>query len=238
MAASDSDPPILPLLWDEDNEGLSQECRDLIATLPAEPDWFTQKLYQYKGLWLFKRIVQAVLNCQHHFQGRDSDVLLITSPKSGTTWLKALTFAIINRKSHDPNPTRISSTHPLLTANPHILVRTLEISLYNGHAEPDLSLFSSPRLFASHLPYVLLPESIKSSRRKKVYLCRNPKDIFISYWHFMNTLRREIQENNMMENFFKQFCRGVNLYGPFWDHMLGYYKKSLEDPNKIMFFEI
>ncbi|XP_028803579.1 cytosolic sulfotransferase 5-like [Neltuma alba] len=238
--SSDSNLPTtaLPLLWDEDNEGLSQECKDLIATLPTERHLAMHKLYQYQGFWFPKIVLQALLNCQHHFQAHDSDILLITSPKCGTTWLKALTFAILNRKTHHPNPTRMpsSTTHPLLTANPHALVRTLETTLYTGQTKPDLSLFSSsPRVFATHLPYVLLPESIKLSRCKIVYLCRNPKDQFISAWHFQNMIRPEIQESNKIEELFEQYCRGVGPYGPFWDHMLEYYKKSLENPNKIMF---
>ncbi|KAI9105131.1 hypothetical protein K1719_022847 [Acacia pycnantha] len=223
------------LVWDQDDEGLSQECKDLIANLPAEPDLLMSKLYQYQGVWLTKRIIQAILNCQNHFQALDSDVILVTSPKSGSTWLKALTFAIFNRKTHHPNATQTSSTHPLLTANPHALVRTLEIIVYNGQAEPDLSSYSSPRLFSTHMPYVLLPKSIKSSRCKIVYLCRNPKDQFVSLWHFMNKLRPELQTDKMIVDSFEQFFRGVSPWGPFWDHMLAYYKESLEKPNKIMF---
>ena len=30
---------------------------------------------------------------------------------------------------------------------------------------------------------------------------------------------------------------GVSLYGPFWDHVLGYWKESLEKPHKVLFFK-
>ncbi|GMP77940.1 hypothetical protein CsSME_00034047 [Camellia sinensis var. sinensis] len=33
------------------------------------------------------------------------------------------------------------------------------------------------------------------------------------------------------------FCRGVCLYGPFWDHVLGYWKESLEKPQKVLFLK-
>ncbi|KAI9105112.1 hypothetical protein K1719_022828 [Acacia pycnantha] len=140
----------VPLVWDEDDEGLSQECKDLIANLPAEPTLLMNKLYQYQGVWLTKKITQAILNCQNNFQALDSDVILVSSPKSGSTWFKALTFAILNRKTHLPNPTQMSSTHPLLTANPHALVRTLETVVYNGQAEPDLSFSHHQGFFDSY----------------------------------------------------------------------------------------
>lgn len=31
------------------------------------------------------------------------------------------------------------------------------------------------------------------------------------------------------------YCRGVSGYGPFWDHVLGYWKESLERPDKVLF---
>ncbi|XP_054782712.1 cytosolic sulfotransferase 12-like [Prosopis cineraria] len=99
MAAQKSNASVL-FLQEDDDESLSQECRDLIATLPSEPNRLMTRLYQFKGFWVSKKLMQAVLNCQNHFQAHDSDVLLVTLPKSGTTLLKALAFAIINRKAH------------------------------------------------------------------------------------------------------------------------------------------
>ncbi|XP_028803548.1 cytosolic sulfotransferase 12-like [Neltuma alba] len=236
-AESSKAPDDLPDYLLEDD--LSQECKELIATLPAEPGWVANRLHQYQGFWHTTRHMQGVLNCQNHFQAHDSDILLITSPKSGTTWLKALTFALLNRKTYYPNPspepTQTDQSHPLLTTNPHVLVPFLELSLYLHKTKPDLSSFSSPRLLSSHLPYVSLPDSVKWSGCKIVYLCRNPKDIFVSLWHFTNNLRLEAKGSNSIEDSFDRFCRGVSLYGPFWDHMLEYHKASLERPDKIMF---
>ncbi|KAK4263633.1 hypothetical protein QN277_029021 [Acacia crassicarpa] len=103
---------------------------------------------------------------------------------------------------------------------------------------PNLSSFSSsssPRILASHIPYTLLPESMKQSRCKIVYLCRNPKDILISLWHFINNVTPESHECPSLKDFFEDFCGGLSIYGPFWDHMLGYYKESIESPWKVLF---
>ncbi|CAL5413741.1 unnamed protein product [Camellia sinensis] len=32
-------------------------------------------------------------------------------------------------------------------------------------------------------------------------------------------------------------CRGVSSYGPFWDHVLGYWKASQERPDKVLFLK-
>ncbi|XP_054785102.1 LOW QUALITY PROTEIN: cytosolic sulfotransferase 5-like [Prosopis cineraria] len=230
-------PVVPPKFWDGDDEALSQECRDLIATLPAEPYSKIHHLYQFQSFWHNKRVIQGVLNLQKHFQAHDSDIILVTMPKSGTTWLKlSLTLYLIAKPIIPLNPDPIvTAPHPLLTTNSHDLVPFLELHLYLEN-NPDLSSFLSPRLFATHLPYFPLPESIKSSRCKIVYLCRNPKDVLVSYWHFTSEFRPDSHVSNVVDaDLFEKFCQGKNPYGPFWDQILGYYQESLKRPEKIMF---
>ncbi|CAI8608599.1 unnamed protein product [Vicia faba] len=212
---------------------LSQECKELIPTLPLEKGMFTAALHQYQGFWFTPNFLQGDLSCQKHFQALDNDILLVTSPKSGTTWLKALSFALINRNKY-PN---IHINHPLLTTNPHGLVPFLVNLYFDKDFVPDLQKIPPPRLFSTHLPYELLPKSVKESTCKVVYLCRDPKDTFVSLWHFGNKLVPQSSEVLSLEDAFKSFCKGVSLYGPFWEHVLGYWKKSLESSEKVMFLK-
>jgi hypothetical protein len=63
-----------------------------------------------------------------------------------------------------------------------------------------------------------------------VYLSRDPKDCFVSLWHFMNMLTlMDIDEALGM------FCDGVSLFGPFWDHVLSYWRWHLERPDQVLF---
>lgn len=218
----------------QENE-LSQECKEVISTLPMERGWVASHLHQYQGFWHTTRQLQGVLSCQKHFKALDTDVLIVSTPKSGTTWLKAWTFSLLHRNQHDPNTQ--NQNHPLLFNNPHFLVPFLELDLYiDDNTLPDLtSLITSPRLFSTHLPYVSLPKSVQESACKIIYLCRDPKDAFISLWHFTNMLRPKSRGMNSLQEAFDKFCRGVSLYGPFWAHVLDYWQKSLSEPNKIMF---
>ncbi|MED6120199.1 hypothetical protein PIB30_018790 [Stylosanthes scabra] len=211
---------------------VSQEYKDLISTLPMEKGWLASHLHQYQGFWHITRQLQGVLSCQKHFNALNSDILIVTNPKSGTTWLKAWIFALLNRKKYP----KMFQNHPLLTKNPHFLVPFLELDFYKDKdLVPELSTIPSPRLFSTHLPYVSLSKSVLDTDCKIVYLCRNPKDTFISLWHFTNKLKMEGTCANSLEDSFEKFCNGVSLCGPFWDHVLGYWKKSLEEPKKIMF---
>ncbi|KAF3501278.1 hypothetical protein F2Q69_00041952 [Brassica cretica] len=79
------------------DEDLTQETRDLLSSLPSEKGWLVSQIYQFEGSWHTQGLVQGILNCQKNFKANDSDIILATTPKSGTTWLKALLFALIHR---------------------------------------------------------------------------------------------------------------------------------------------
>ncbi|KAK9124300.1 hypothetical protein Sjap_013902 [Stephania japonica] len=152
----------------------NQEFQELLRTLPKE-----------NGNWgMSKPIIYTTIQACH------TDVLLATQPKSGTTWLKALAFSMARCKRY------ALPTHPLLTNNPHKFVPFNEFNLEKHHQDLADCLSSSlppfsPRVLSTHLPYESLPESIMTSSCSIVHLCRNPKDTFISTWHFINTLRYE-----------------------------------------------
>lgn len=184
----------------QEEESLSPECRDLILTLPKEKGWVVSHLYQYQGFWYTARHLQGTISCQKHMVVQRSDIFLVTTPKSGTTWLKSIVFTLLNRKRYDPVHA-VSSNHPLLTHNPHHLVPFLEIDLYSDGKIPDFVSLSSPRLLATHLPYVSFPESAKSKACRIVYLCRNPKDTFVSFWHFTSKLRAPDMERYLRNLF-------------------------------------
>ncbi|KAA8548435.1 hypothetical protein F0562_000119 [Nyssa sinensis] len=214
-----------------EEEGMRDEYQELIQTLPKESDWVGGYLYLYQGCWCLSMSFQGLIFFQRHFQAHDTDVIIITPPKSGTTWLKALAFAIANRMHHP------LSQSLLLTSNPHDLVPCFEFDIYHENPFPNLENIHSPRIFSTHTPYALLPSSIKDSKCKIVYLCRNPLDTLVSYWHFIGKLRPETVEAISLDQLVDMFCRGLTAYGPFWDHVLGYWKATQEMPNKVLFLQ-
>jgi hypothetical protein len=232
MATPDQPPPSSSLPKYLQDPEMTQECKDLIPTLPTEQDLILGKLHQYQGFWFATWIMQGVVASQKHFKAHHTDILIATIPKAGTTWLKAISFALLNRVRYAD-----TEQHPLLTTNPHFLVPFLELDLYNKKEVPDLTSFTSPRLFSTHLPYSMLPIFAKNSTCKIVYLCRNPKDTFVSFWHFSNKLIPTSIGTHSLEDSFDMFCRGVSSFGPYWDHVLGYWKESLEKPQKVLFLK-
>ncbi|KAL2898234.1 Cytosolic sulfotransferase 13 [Bienertia sinuspersici] len=89
------------------------------------------------------------------------------------------------------------------------------------HNQYNLSEIHSPRLFATHIPYQSLLDSIKTSECRIIYICRNPFDTFVSLRHFFLQLNKE-----MMEKLLRSYCMGVSPFGPHKDHLLGLWKES------------
>ncbi|XP_004514767.1 cytosolic sulfotransferase 15-like [Cicer arietinum] len=219
----------------EEQDNLSQDMKDLIFSLPREKGWRTPYLYLFQGFWCQPAEIQAISTFQNHFQAKDSDVFVATVPKSGTTWLKALTFATVNRQHHFIS----SKNHPLLSYNPHDLVPFIEYTVYGNHENlPNFSNFHEPRLFGTHVPFDSLSNSIKDfSNCKIVYICRNPFDTFISSWVFCNKIKQDSLPTLGLDEAFEMFCNGKIGYGPFWNHMLGYWKESQERPKRVLFLK-
>ncbi|KAL6126102.1 hypothetical protein ACLB2K_074153 [Fragaria x ananassa] len=131
----------------KEEKTLGDECQELLLSLPKERGWVTLPLYQYQGFWCpTPEVLQAIMAFQRHFQARDSDIVVASSPKCGTTWLKALIFAVVNRYRFD------IETHPLVTSKSHKLVPFFDLDLYANNQVPDFSSFFEPRLFATR-PY-------------------------------------------------------------------------------------
>ncbi|GKD60030.1 flavonol 4'-sulfotransferase [Tanacetum coccineum] len=175
----------------------------------------------YEGFWIINSFLEGVTLAQR-YKAQPNDVLLCSSPKTGTTWLKALAFAIGTRNKFD------ETNSPLLTTLPHDIL-------------PHLGLFhqknSSFPVAATHVPYASLPKSVLTSNCKIVYIYRNIKDVVVSHYHFIREIKKLSMEEAPFEEAFDEFCQGVSAYGPYWDHILGYWKASLDRPGTILFLK-
>ncbi|KAH6819141.1 sulfotransferase 2A [Perilla frutescens var. frutescens] len=211
---------------------VTPKCKELLTTLPKERGWRTPNIYLYQDFWCQPKEIQAIISMQNHYIAQDTDIIVSTIPKSGTTWLKALCFAIAKRQLYHHDRTN----HPLLTSNPHELVPFLEYKLFANPGIPDMSGLARPLLVGTHVPIGALPDSVRNSGCKIVYMVRNPFDTYVSIWHFLSKLRpNSLGPPISFQEGFDMYCQGTIGFGPYWDHMLGYWHESLRNPSKVMF---
>ncbi|KZV47298.1 Sulfotransferase 2A [Dorcoceras hygrometricum] len=209
----------------------SHEFQELLSLLPKEKGWRTPDLFLFQGFWCQPNEIKAIISIQKHYKADEGDIILATIPKSGTTWLKALCYAIVNRSSF-----RGQKNNPLLSSNPHQLVPFLEYKLFANDQMPNISSLPRPRILATHMPLsALMRGCVGDPPCKIVYVCRNPLDNFVSVWHYICRIRPESIGPLPLEDAFDMYCRGAVGFGPYWEHMLGYWRKSLERPDEVLF---
>ncbi|KAK6145667.1 hypothetical protein DH2020_022487 [Rehmannia glutinosa] len=198
--------------------------------LPKARFWEAMDICQWEGFWFEPGLVKSAITFRSSFHARDDDILLTSTMKTGTTWLKALSLCIMQNKTHQKND------DILTTENPHFHVPTIESIIYSTKA-PQVDLYdtSAPRLLHTHLPYAVLPDSVKNSACKVVYIARNPKDTLISMWHFFNSIFRSNQDPFPLEKIVDCFCSGVHQYGPFFEHVVEYWQESQKGLRKYCF---
>jgi len=119
-------------------------------------------------------------------------------------------------------------------------VPSLEIQVYRGSVADTPPHFptktsSSARILSTHIPYQILGDTLNSSDCRVIYVDRNPKDTLISLWHFENSIDSGKAPQLALEDIVSKFCEGTLIFGSYFDHVLGYHKKSLEIPEKIFF---
>ncbi|KAF2574728.1 hypothetical protein F2Q70_00001191 [Brassica cretica] len=180
------------------------------------------------GCWYYYNPLQGVLNFQRGFKPQDTDIILTSYPKSGTTWLRALTVTLLERaKNHSSSSSH--DEHPLLCDNPHRIVPFLEVDVFLESSSPNLAKFSaSPRLFSTHMPLHAMQENLNPSPCKIVYVCRNVKDTLISWWFFTCAVHKIEPIRSILESIYvRRVLQWSYILWTFLGPYLGLLEKKL-----------
>ncbi|MFQ6659959.1 hypothetical protein Gotur_028648 [Gossypium turneri] len=185
-----------------------ENVKNTIANLPKDDGWNVgYPLYQYQGFWCSPNFIEDIILSREGFKAEPTDIFVCSAPKSGTTWLKALTFAIVTRTRYD------TSTSTLLSKVSHDCIPTLS----NSGKKLDICEPGLP-LIGTHTPYHALPKSVLNSD------CKVPSEL-------------PTKNHLSLEKAFDLFCEGKSFYGPYLDHVLGFWKASQEKPHKVLFLK-
>ncbi|KAF8358115.1 hypothetical protein PRIPAC_93110 [Pristionchus pacificus] len=166
----------------------------------------------------------------------EDDVVIISYPKSGTTWASEVLSAI----AYEGNTEKLKMTR--------MDERVPWIELDHKKLSPDAPLLASERgpvregkkqVWFTHLHPEYLPPSVREGKCKVVYVARNPKDNAVSYFHFHRlTTFMGLQKNLSWNDFFPLFCSGYICCGSWFKHATDYWKFCQETPNaKFLVYE-
>lgn len=169
--------------------------------VPLNPNYHKNfKLYEYKGYVLPSFVMKSMDNIQK-FICRESDIYVASFPKTGTTWLQEIIYCIMN--GIDKSSKSIEDRFPYLEF------------LYPGLSSIENQV--DQRFIKTHLPYSLLPQDILEKKPKIFCIMRNPKDVLVSYYHFVRMTTMSDYKGSF-ESFFNDFLSDSVPYGPIWKH--------------------
>lgn len=135
---------------------------------------------------------------------RSSDVILVSFPKSGSTWTSNLLHSLCSKANLQFDD-----------------IKNVVVDITPGHWDPARNPFLEeqafqPRTFKTHGSSDLCPKG-----GKFIYLARDPKDSFISLYHFIHDLFG-LEERVAIDEFFRsyyveRFGTGHDI-GNVWSH--------------------
>ncbi|XP_019938741.1 sulfotransferase 2B1-like [Paralichthys olivaceus] len=175
--------------------------------------------FWYKGMYLSSSLhVAEGLKSYEEFIFHPDDILIVTYPKSGTSWMKEIV------------PLIISGGDPASVTSSLSWERVPWLEVNQTHA--DYSQRPSPRVYCTHFQYNMMPPSFFEAKPKVIYIMRNPKDVFTSYSHYSEAATYMVDPGPQTE-FLQKFLEGKVCHGSWFDQIKGWL--NAEDKDRIMY---
>ncbi|XP_073256032.1 sulfotransferase 1B1-like [Porites lutea] len=193
----------------------------------TEGEWTSVKYWDVLGVKIpsfFTKDPEVLADYISRFETRPDDVFVVSYPKSGTTWVQEIVWQIYNQGAISTE--RQMFRFPYFEGAACSAVREMLV---------DFKTLPSPRLMKTHLPYPTTPKIAKKDAQcKYIYVARNPKDVAVSYFHFMEDWRKLgiFDFSGPWEFACKLFIEGNVAWNAWNDHVLDWWKHK-DDPNVL-----
>ncbi|XP_016141590.1 sulfotransferase family cytosolic 2B member 1-like [Sinocyclocheilus grahami] len=178
----------------------------------------------YKGVHVPTHLhpPESLKYCEE-FTFRPDDILIVTYPKSGTTWMQEVVPLIVNE----------GDLTLVLTVPNWDRVPWLE---EHRAAQLNLEQRPSPRIFATHFHHHMMNESYFKTKPRVLYVMRNPKDVFTSSYHYYG-MASYLVNPGTPDEFMEKFLDGKIMFGSWFDHVKSWINAEEKESMLYIFYE-
>lgn len=198
----------------------SEEDKSELIEKTFHPVWVNLKHFKHRGAlidhYLIPEQVVEKLNDLKSFEFQSNDLICASFPKSGTTLLQELIYLIENDFNYDLAKKKDLSERFAFLEWPTTQLK--KISSSSSH--------SDKRFFKTHLPPRFFNQSFQKAkvthsfiqlflffidRFKVIYIYRNPKDVTVSFFHFLRSINIELTYSGPWDQFVHSFLLDEGL---------------------------
>ena len=164
---------------------------------------FTSELYDPKVVYSAMKYI-----------ARPDDIFIVTPPRSGTTWMQIIVYALLNNgRAYDDNINDYIARNPFL-------------EMHGRQAVEDMP---RPGVIKTHLLFDLIPY-----HRNAKYICviRNPKDVCVSFHRFVTSIKGGSLSGITFDRLCDHFLAGKTCHADYFEYLLPYWRHK-DDPNVL-----
>ncbi|XP_043268973.1 luciferin sulfotransferase [Venturia canescens] len=166
---------------------------------------------------------------------RNEDVWMVSYPRTGSHWAQEMVYCIGNGFDYENAKTLLLVRNPLLESSA-LMVSGDHVEMFAklGNSVDNVANTPSPRYIKTHLPWDLLPDKMHEKRPKIIYVARNPKDTCVSFYHYCRLMHNM---EGSFDEFAQLFIEDNAPMGPFWNHVLGFWKRRNQENILFLTYE-
>ena len=148
------------------------------------------------------------------YNARADDIFIVTMPRSGTTWMQTIVYALLNNgQGFDENLDDFIARNPFLEM----------------HGSNVVEAMPRPGAIKTHLVFEHIPYHPNA---KYICVVRNPKDVCVSFYRFIVSLSPEAAKNLSFDCLFEQFLAGQTGHADYFDYLFSCWEHR-DDPNVL-----
>ncbi|XP_037499700.1 sulfotransferase ssu-1 [Rhipicephalus sanguineus] len=162
------------------------------------------------GLHLSYIFQEPVVREALKYKPKPGDVFVVSFPKSGSTWMQQIVYAIYNDGAKPKN------LRDFLQKSPFLELVGLEA----------MENMPRPGAIKTHLPFNRVPYSPQA---KYIFVARNPYDCCVSFYHHTRAFPEYRFAEGSFDAFLNAFLRGKVDCGDYFDELLSWYDHIHDD---------